>query len=143
MHFADRLNERIDEVRSRLVVGIDPDPRRLYAENSLFVRANPGLSRQALLDALCDVVIGASENTACAVKPQAAFFESMGLAGLASLARCIKRAKGKGIPVILDAKRGDTPLRPTPPPISIRRPSSSPTPSPSTRTWAPIRWSRS
>lgn len=106
MHFADRLNERIDKVQSRLVVGIDPDPRRLGA-GSVFAKAHPGLAREALLDEFCDAAIDASDRTACAVKPQSAFFESMGLPGLVSLARCIKRAKSKGIPVILDAKRGD------------------------------------
>ncbi|MEX0974335.1 MAG: orotidine-5'-phosphate decarboxylase [Bacillota bacterium] len=107
MHFADKLRERIDKVKSALVVGIDPDPRRLFGEKSAFQKANPGLSKQALLDTFCETVIDAASETACAVKPQAAFFESMGLWGYASLAKCIRTARTRGIPVILDAKRGD------------------------------------
>ena len=107
MHFADKLRERIDKVDSSLVIGIDPDPKRLFGEKSEFQRANPGLSHEALLDAFCDGVIEAAATTACAVKPQAAFFEAMGIWGYSSLARCMKAARGRGIPVILDAKRGD------------------------------------
>lgn len=107
VHFSDRLRERIDKVDSRLVVGIDPDPRRLFGDTSAFRKANPQLEPQALLDAFCETAIEAAAETACAVKPQAAFFESMGLWGYLSLQKCIKAARGRGIPVILDAKRGD------------------------------------
>ncbi len=97
----------MDKTDSRLVVGIDPDPRRLFGEKSVFRKANPGLEPQALLDLFCEIVIEAAAGTACAVKPQAAFFESMGLWGYSSLQRCIKAGRDRGIPVILDAKRGD------------------------------------
>ncbi len=107
MRFSDRLHERMNKVGSRLIIGIDPDKKRLLGEESAFRRANPGLTQQSLLDAFCDAVIQAAETTACAVKPQAAFFESMGLWGYESLGRCIRRARAKSIPVILDAKRGD------------------------------------
>jgi orotidine-5'-phosphate decarboxylase len=107
MHFADKLYERIHKVDSRLVIGVDPEPKRLFGEKSLFQKANPGQSRQGLLDAFCEVVVSVAASTACAVKPQSAFFEAMGLWGLESLARCIKLARSQDIPVILDAKRGD------------------------------------
>ncbi|MGE5579994.1 MAG: orotidine-5'-phosphate decarboxylase [Bacillota bacterium] len=107
MHFGDKLLERIEKVGSSLVVGIDPDPKRLFGESSVFRRANPTLSRESLLDAFCEAAISAAAEAACAVKPQAAFFEAMGTWGYASLSRCIKLARQKGIPVILDAKRGD------------------------------------
>jgi orotidine-5'-phosphate decarboxylase len=90
-----------------LVIGIDPDPKRIFGEKSAFQKAHPGLSQQALLDTFCETVIQAAAETACAVKPQAAFFESMGLWGYESLGRCIRKARAGGIPVILDAKRGD------------------------------------
>lgn len=32
MHFADRLEERINKVDSRLVIGIDPHPQRLFGK---------------------------------------------------------------------------------------------------------------
>jgi len=31
MHFADRLQDRIDKVGSRIVIGIDPDPKRVFS----------------------------------------------------------------------------------------------------------------
>lgn len=107
MHFADMLEERIAKVDSRLVIGIDPYPKRLWGAGSVFAKAYPWLSREALLREFCDALIEAAESTACAVKPQAAFFESMGLSGLIVMADCIKGARKRGIPVILDAKRGD------------------------------------
>ncbi len=107
MHFADRLHERMNKVGSRLVIGIDPDAKRLFGEKSSFQKANPGLSNQEVLDAFCADVIEAAQDTACAVKPQAAFFESMGLWGYKSLGKCIRAARFRGIPVILDAKRAD------------------------------------
>lgn len=107
MHFVDRLHKRMDLVDSRLVIGIDPDPKRLFAEKSVFRKANPGLQEQGLLDAFCSAAVAAAREMACAVKPQAAFFEAMGLWGYESLARCMRLARDQEIPVILDAKRGD------------------------------------
>ncbi|HLV12011.1 MAG TPA: orotidine-5'-phosphate decarboxylase, partial [Trueperaceae bacterium] len=40
-------------------------------------------------------------------KPQAAFFEAMGPAGYAALAEVTALARDLGVPVVLDAKRGD------------------------------------
>ena len=107
MHFADRIYDRMDKIESRLVIGIDPDPKRLFGRDSPLARAYPGLSKEALLDEFCDAVIDAASRTACAVKPQAAFFESMGVSGLRALARCMQQARARDILVILDAKRGD------------------------------------
>ncbi len=107
MHFADRLYDRINAVDSRLVIGIDPYPKRLFGESSPFARAYPGFGPEELLREFCGMLIEAGEETACAVKPQAAFFESMGLFGIRVLAECLKAARARGIPVILDAKRGD------------------------------------
>ena len=52
-----------------------------------------------LIDALCDVVP--------AVKPQAAYYENLGWRGMELLERTIRYAKGKGLFVIADIKRGD------------------------------------
>lgn len=52
-----------------------------------------------LIDALCDVVP--------AVKPQSAYFEMLGWRGLEVLEKIIAYAKGKGLYVIADVKRGD------------------------------------
>ena len=52
-----------------------------------------------LIDALCGVVP--------AVKPQAAYYENLGWRGMELLERTIRYAKGKGLFVIADIKRGD------------------------------------
>ena len=53
----------------------------------------------SLIDALCDVVP--------AVKPQSAYFEMLGWRGMETLEEVITHAKGKGLYVIADIKRGD------------------------------------
>jgi orotidine-5'-phosphate decarboxylase len=107
MHFADRLSERIDRIGSRLVIGIDPDPKRIFAKDSRFKKAFPNYDTEQILDKFCHVALEAAKSTACAIKPQAAFFESLGLPGLWALQKCLRQARTLGIPVILDAKRGD------------------------------------
>lgn len=107
MHFADRLNQRINKVNSRIIIGIDPDPKRLFAPESKLKTVFQGKSHEYMLDAFCSTIIQVAKTYACAVKPQAAFFESMGMAGWKTLSLCLSRARKLDIPVILDAKRGD------------------------------------
>ena len=53
----------------------------------------------SLIDALCGVVP--------AVKPQSAYFEMLGWRGMETMEEVITHAKGKGLYVIADIKRGD------------------------------------
>jgi len=55
----------------------------------------------------CRGVIDVVAPLVPAVKPQAAFFEQLGPAGMAALAEVIDYAGDRGLLVILDAKRGD------------------------------------
>jgi len=50
------------------------------------------------------------------VKPQAAFFERWGLAGMAAMDETLRKARNKELLVILDGKRNDigSPPKPTP-----------------------------
>jgi orotidine-5'-phosphate decarboxylase len=83
-----------------LVVGIDPSlpdlPRFFELDES-----GPWIGRYV------DLVLDAAEGRVGFVKFQSAYFEAAGLAGLAALSACIKRARAFGMGVILDAKRGD------------------------------------
>ncbi len=54
---------------------------------------------KGLIDALCDVVP--------AVKPQSAYYEMYGYAGIETLYKTIQYAKSKGMYVLLDGKRND------------------------------------
>ncbi len=95
--FAEQLRRIIERNDSLLCVGLDPDPARF--PQSLLAEPDPTFSfNKAIIDATCDLV--------CAYKPNLAFYEAQGLAGLQALKRTIDYVPPE-IPVILDAKRGD------------------------------------
>jgi orotidine-5'-phosphate decarboxylase len=96
--FGARLVEAMDK-RGPLCVGIDPHPDLLRAW-SLPVSAL-GLER------FCETCVGAFGDVAAVIKPQSAFFEVFGSAGLAVLERTISAARAAGGLVLLDVKRGD------------------------------------
>jgi orotidine-5'-phosphate decarboxylase len=93
--FADRLADAVDRKRSQLVVGLDPRPDLLPLE----VRGD--------IPRFCDGIIDAVAPHAVAVKPQLAFFESLGRDGMAALEEVCGYARSAGLLVILDGKRGD------------------------------------
>jgi orotidine-5'-phosphate decarboxylase len=82
---------------SLLCVGLDPDPRRIPAA----LRAAPDP-----IYAFCMAVVAATADLVCAFKPNIAFFEALGPAGVATLRRLIADMP-RDVPVIVDAKRGD------------------------------------
>ena len=96
--FGARLVAAIDE-RGPLCVGIDPHPE-LLREWGLPTSV-AGLERFAL------TVVEALAPTVAVLKPQSAFFESYGSAGIAVLERVLADTKQAGALVLLDAKRGD------------------------------------
>jgi orotidine-5'-phosphate decarboxylase len=82
-----------------LCAGIDPSPRLLDEW---------GLEDSATgLLGFGDACIEGFANMVAAIKPQVAFFERHGSAGLAALERLIAEARAVGLIVIADAKRGD------------------------------------
>ena len=92
--FFEKLTRRVLEVDSLLCVGLDPHPADLAAPTV-----------EALHD-FCIRLIDATQDSAAAYKPNSAFFEAFGPAGLLVLQQVIASIP-KSIPVILDAKRGD------------------------------------
>jgi len=98
MTFGVRLRDAMD-AKGPLCVGIDPHPALMDQwglTDSVF-----GLEKFAMT-AL--EVVG---SVAAAVKPQSAFFERHGAKGIAVLEKVIAQARGMGVVVILDVKRGD------------------------------------
>jgi orotidine-5'-phosphate decarboxylase len=85
--------------RSPLCVGIDPSADSLKGW---------GLADdvQGLLS-FCERMVEICAPLVAAVKPQAAFFERHGPAGMAVLRRTVEAAHSHGALVIIDAKRGD------------------------------------
>lgn len=94
MGFFTLLDERARQIDSLVCVGLDPHPDDL-----------PRLDAQAARD-FCLQLIEATAEVALAFKPNMAFFEVFGPAGLEALQQVIA-AVPPDIPVILDAKRGD------------------------------------
>ncbi len=85
--------------RGPLCVGIDPHDELLRGWG-LPVDVE-GLARFA------DTVLDALAGRAAVLKPQSAFFERHGSAGIAVLERVVAQARAAGALVLLDAKRGD------------------------------------
>ncbi len=94
MSFFSRLSERARQVDSLLCVGLDPHPSEVGSPSVEAVRS------------FCLRLIEATHSIAAAYKPNSAFFEAYGAQGMAVLKEVISSIP-KGIPVILDAKRGD------------------------------------
>ena len=83
----------------RCASGSTPRPRLL---------ADWGLTDDADgLRAFCHICVEAFAGAVAVVKPQVAFFERHGAAGLVELERLIAEAQSAGLVVIADAKRGD------------------------------------
>lgn len=93
--FNDRLAASAERAGSWLCVGLDPDPEQYPAD----------LQPEDTLEWLLGVV-DAVADVACAVKPNAAFFEALGDIGHEALAQLIQRMP-MDLPVILDGKRND------------------------------------
>lgn len=100
--FVDRLHERIAAVGSPTCVGLDPVIERIPEE----LRTKSSSEIDAV-EQFCKGVIDATAEYASAFKPQSACFERFGSAGVAALERMNSHARSAGVPVVLDAKRGD------------------------------------
>jgi len=87
------------QARGPLCVGIDPHPGLL---------GQWGLSDDVEgLARFCDTVVEALADRVAVLKPQSAFFERFGSAGVAVLERVIAQCREAGALTIVDAKRGD------------------------------------
>jgi orotidine-5'-phosphate decarboxylase len=96
--FGARLDAALDS-RGSLCAGIDPHPALLAAWG--LPDDVDGLARFA------DVCAEAFGPSAAVVKPQSAFFEAYGSAGIAVLERTVVACREAGALVVLDVKRGD------------------------------------
>ena len=110
-HYATRLHQAIRRTQTPALVGLDPRPDRLPADVLARARRGTGANRHAVLAAACEEfccrIIDVIAPLVPAIKPQAAFFEECGPAGLAALANVIRHGREAGVIVIADAKRGD------------------------------------
>ena len=92
--FFERLDSRQVAAHSLVCVGLDPDPNRMPVADIFEFN-------QAIVDATADQV--------CAYKPQLAFYEAQGSAGITALEKTVDyiRSQTTDTLIIADAKRGD------------------------------------
>jgi len=122
-HFADRLAALVEERRSRVVLGLDPDPARLWpgaltGGGAGDAAGRPGAPARtdaaaATADAVarhCRLAIEATGPQCVAVKAQLACFERLGAPGWAALAATRDAAREHGLLLLADGKRGDVPV---------------------------------
>jgi orotidine-5'-phosphate decarboxylase len=88
LHVAARVNN------SWLCVGLDPDPS--------------AIPTGVAIDAFLHGVVDATRDLVCCFKPNLGFFEALGLPGQ-RLLRELRAIIPAEIPLLIDAKRGDTP----------------------------------
>lgn len=98
MDFMEALRRRWDEADSLVCVGLDPEPGKFPGKF--------GGDADAVF-AFCRDIVDATAEFVCCFKPQVAHFAALGAEG--ALERLIAHVHEAhpGIPVILDAKRGD------------------------------------
>jgi len=133
--FGARLAAAVSARESQIVLGIDPDPARLWPDP----RETIGEQRERLAVALvgtadaagtpapapaaaeaaaavlvhCRALIDAAGPACVAVKPQLACFERLGSAGWLALEATCEHARAAGLLVLADGKRGDVPVTAT------------------------------
>jgi orotidine-5'-phosphate decarboxylase len=106
-HFADRLNTALRRKGNAVCVGLDPRWESLPEE----VRSRHGAADltavAAAYEEFCVRVLDVVAPLVAVVKPQMAFFETCGPAGLVALQNVLRHARRQGLLTILDGKRND------------------------------------
>lgn len=99
----------MEERRSQVCLGLDPDPAALAREDG----GGEGDPAGRVADAVagwCRGVIERAGPACVAAKPQLACFERLGAPGADALRRAVSAAHEAGLVVIADGKRGDVPV---------------------------------
>ena len=105
--FSDRLVESIRKAGNPGVVGLDPRIDLMPA----FVKAGRGRPTKEVIRAVIrdfhELVLDVAADLVPAVKPQLAFFEQYGSAGIEAFEDTVQAARQRGLLVIADGKRND------------------------------------
>ncbi len=109
-NFADRLTSLIKQRKSCAVVGLDPHwspiPESIK-KSAIKQHGKTPVACAAVIRTFCTELIDAVCAHVPVVKPQSAFFEQFGPAGVEALYAVMEHARSKGLLVLLDVKRGD------------------------------------
>jgi orotidine-5'-phosphate decarboxylase len=105
-HFGDDLAHAVQRVGNPVLVGLDPRWELLPA--AFVSEDTPDFQQRAqAYEQFCCEIIDVVAPLVAVVKPQAAFFEECGPAGMVALGNVIAHARKAGLLVILDGKRND------------------------------------
>jgi orotidine-5'-phosphate decarboxylase len=111
--FAQRLAVAVAARESQIVLGIDPDPARLWPAAAVVAgngaRAPAARAASEVVEH-CRMLIAAAAPACVAAKLQLACFERLGAPGWAALEEVAALAREAGLLVIADGKRGDVPV---------------------------------
>jgi len=111
--FGDRVAAAVAERGSQILLGLDPDPARLWpaaleeprgersGDRSPAARAARSVARH------CELLVEAVGGACVGVKLQLACFERLGAPGWSALEAVAARARDAGLLVVADGKRGD------------------------------------
>ncbi len=102
--FPDRLAALVEERRSQVLLGLDPDPAALWPDGGRGAGDAGAVTRH------CHAAIDAVGEACVGVKLQFACFERLGAAGWEALADVAAYASERGHVVLGDGKRGDVPV---------------------------------
>jgi orotidine-5'-phosphate decarboxylase len=105
LSFSDRLAAAVRRCKTPVLVGLDPRADSLPAPVAPASSSAADVARAYVQ--FCQGVVDVVAPLVPAVKPQAAFFEALGVPGMAALKQVIDYAAAKDLLVILDGKRND------------------------------------
>lgn len=107
MKFGDRLADAVRRTASATCVGLDPRKAQLPPEILSAMTGDSPDEWAAAYTRFCFEIIDVVKDIVPCVKPQAAFFEQLGPAGMISLGEVIQYARKNDLLVITDGKRND------------------------------------
>ena len=115
--FIDRLIEQIQQKSTPCIVGLDPALDRMptkWLQEREISEPRQGGQRQSSLAQKAEaiyqynlMVLDAIADLVPAVKPQSAYYELFGSAGIIALEKTVRAARDRDLLVVLDVKRGD------------------------------------
>ena len=108
--FIDRLIEQIQAKNTPCIVGLDPALERMppsWLQHQEITTDSSLAERAEAIYQYNLMVLDAIANIVPAVKPQSAYYELFGSAGIIALEKTVKAARDRDLLVVLDVKRGD------------------------------------
>jgi orotidine-5'-phosphate decarboxylase len=105
--FADRVLSRARALGHPLCAGLDPDLARIPAPFRRGAMEPAAPETAEAVASFCRAFLERAAGRVAALKPQSAFFEALGWRGVRVLSELLADARARGLPVVLDAKRGD------------------------------------